>query len=224
MREIVIIGAGGHAREQLDLIAALNAEAECYRVLGFIVDSAFQEAGEIVCDLPVLGNVDWLKDRGADVEVVCAIGDPSQRRRLVERAASYDLRFPALVHPTASVGSRVEIAEGVIVGAGAVITCDVQIAAHAHVNIGVTVSHDCRLGEFATLAPGVHAAGVVRVEEGAEIGVGATISDRVTIGAWAILGAGCVAVSDIPANTTAVGVPARVIDQREPGWHLAARA
>jgi sugar O-acyltransferase (sialic acid O-acetyltransferase NeuD family) len=224
MREIVIIGAGGHAREQLGLIAAINAtfevDAERFTVLGFLVDRRFKEAGQTVCDLPVLGDIDWLKDRTSNVEVLCAIGSPSARQRLASGAAAHGARFPTFVHPCANVGQRVALGPGVIVGSGAVITCDVEIGAHAHINVGATVSHDCRLGDFATLAPGVHAAGGVCVEEGTEIGVGATISDRVTIGGWTILGAGAVAVHDVPPNCTAVGVPARVIEQRDPGWQL----
>ncbi len=219
MQQIAIIGAGGHAREQLALIEALNAVRPRYAVAGFLVEPAFADAAGPMCGLPILGDVDWLRDR--DAAVVCAIGAPAARQRIVERAAGFGATFATLVHPAAHVGVRVEMGPGVLVGAGAVITCDVRIGAHAHVNVGATVSHDCTLGDYATLAPGVHVAGVVRIGEGAEIGVGATVSDRVEVGAWSLLGAGAVAVHDIPPNVTAVGVPARVIARRKADWQRA---
>jgi hypothetical protein len=37
--------------------------------------------------------------------------------------------------------------------------------------------------------------------------------------AWTTIGAGAVAVSDLPANVTAVDVAARVIAMKKKGWH-----
>jgi acetyltransferase-like isoleucine patch superfamily enzyme len=40
------------------------------------------------------------------------------------------------------------------------------------------------------------------------------------IGPWTIVGAGAAVTGDLPANCTAVGVPARPIKTRPDGWHL----
>lgn len=217
MQQLVILGAGAHAREQLDLIAALNAENEQYRVLGFLVDPEFDNSGDRIADIPVLGDCAWLEGRTEQVQVICAVGSSSLRRKLVGRAAAFGAQFPVLVHPHASIGSRVELGPGSIISAGAVLTCDLSIGAHVHVNVGSSVSHDCQLGDFVTLAPGAHLAGVVSVGSDVEIGVGAVISDRVAVGSGAVLGAGTVAISDVPAHCTVVGVPARVISSRGSG-------
>ena len=50
-----------------------------------------------------------------------------------------------------------------------------------------------------------------RVCHGASIGANATIVCGVTIGRWAFIGAGAVVTKDVPPETLAVGVPARVI-------------
>jgi len=49
--------------------------------------------------------------------------------------------------------------------------------------------------------------------------MGASVIQGRTIGRWSIVGSGAVAISDIPANVTAVGVPAKVIETREDRWH-----
>jgi acetyltransferase-like isoleucine patch superfamily enzyme len=49
--------------------------------------------------------------------------------------------------------------------------------------------------------------------------MGANIIQGHSIGSWSINGAGAVVIENIPANVTAVGVPARVIKIREKGWH-----
>ena len=49
------------------------------------------------------------------------------------------------------------------------------------------------------------------IKKGASIGSSSTILCGITIGENAIIGAGAVVTTDIPPNTIAVGVPARVI-------------
>jgi len=87
-----------------------------------------------------------------------------------------------------------------------------------HVNVGSSISHDCVLEPYATLAPGCRLAGAVRVGRGAELGVGAAIADGRQIGEWSIVGAGAVVVDDVSPGCTVVGVPARSIRQRASGW------
>jgi acetyltransferase-like isoleucine patch superfamily enzyme len=71
-----------------------------------------------------------------------------------------------------------------------------------------------------TLEP---ASGPTRIGDGAWIGTGARIVGSVRIGDNAIVGAGSVVIRDVPPNSIAVGVPARVIGERELPervWHL----
>ena len=51
------------------------------------------------------------------------------------------------------------------------------------------------------------------------MGTGATIIEKIRIGAWSIVGAGSVVIRDVAANVTAVGCPARVVEERPDGWH-----
>lgn len=53
------------------------------------------------------------------------------------------------------------------------------------------------------------------VEDDAIIGVGASVLG-VTIGEGARVGAGSVVLKDVPAHTTAVGIPARAVSWRDP--------
>ena len=55
---------------------------------------------------------------------------------------------------------------------------------------------------------------LTHIHRGASIGSNATIMCGVSIGERALVGAGAVVVHDVPGNTVAAGVPARVIRRR----------
>jgi sugar O-acyltransferase (sialic acid O-acetyltransferase NeuD family) len=218
MSAIVMYGAGGHGREILDLLEAINAEREAYEILGF-VDDLPERGGTMVAGLPVLGSREWLS-RNPSVAVVLAIGAPEIRARKAAWLEENGFELPALVHPTASVSRTSVMGHGSILMRGSSVSVDVQVGAFANINQMCCVGHDCRLGRFATLGGGVVLAGNVAVDEGAQLGVGAVARPGVVVGAWSMVGAGAAVVSAIEPDSVSVGVPARVIRRREPGWHL----
>ena len=59
--------------------------------------------------------------------------------------------------------------------------------------------------------PSVNVSGESTIGEGVYVGVGAKLINRLTVGDNTIIGAGAVVAKDLPANCTAVGVPAKVI-------------
>ena len=214
--QIVIVGTGGQAREIHALLEALADQGEPFELVGFLDDDVVT-AGEAVHGVPVLGGLDWLSGK-TGIGVSVGVGATATRRRVVERIETLgNHMFPALVHPSASVGTRVDLGDGTIVGAGAILTTDIQVGRHVLLNFGCTVGHDVAIEDFATVAPGAHVSGAVRIEEGADIGTGASIIQGLTIGAWSVVGAGAAVVRDVPAHTTVVGVPASVIETRDSG-------
>ncbi|MBW2233371.1 MAG: acetyltransferase [Deltaproteobacteria bacterium] len=218
MRRVAIIGGGGHGREQLDLLAALNRRARSYEYVGFVVDPEYASQGSTIRDLPVLGGMEWIASHRDDVEFICAVGDSADRLAVAGRATAEGARFLSLVHPSVEMSESVELGIGVILSAGVVLTSDIVLGDHVHINIGSTISHDCRLADYVSIAPGGHLSGFVNLAEGTQLGTGTVVRDRRSIGEWSISGAGAVIADDIPANTTVLGVPAKVIRTRPAGW------
>jgi len=219
MQDIVIVGVGGLGREIAEWIEDINEVTPTFRLLGFVDDDATKH-GSIRHDLPVLGGLDWLSGRSRTVATVVGIGNPAPKRRVVERLREHSAGFPSIIHPHSVVGRYVELGEGCVVCPGVILTTDIRIGRFVTFNFDLTVGHDATIDDYVTLAPGVHISGYVQVREGADLGAGVVTVPSVEIGEWSIVGAGAAVTKSLPANCTAVGVPARVIKTREPGWHL----
>jgi sugar O-acyltransferase (sialic acid O-acetyltransferase NeuD family) len=220
MQNIVILGAGGFAREVLDVFEACNAAGQDFEVQGYIVEPPYGSPGTMVNDKPILGGFDWLEQHADQIQAICAVGDPALRFRFIRQAKQSGVRFCSVIHPTAVLTRWVTIGEDVVITAGCILTNQIRIGNHVHVNLDCTIGHDAVLDDFVTLAPGVHVSGKVVMTTGCYVGTGANINGKIHIGEWSIIGAGSTIVKDVPPNTTVVGVPGQVIKTREPGWHL----
>jgi sugar O-acyltransferase (sialic acid O-acetyltransferase NeuD family) len=216
---VVILGAGGFAREVLDVFDAANAAKASFDVLGYIVDTEYVESGKVINGKPILGDYEWLRGKPA-IKCICGVGAPEVRFRMINRVHEIGAGFCSIIHPGAIMSSWNTIGEGSVITAGCILTNQIRIGNHVHVNLDCTIGHDAVLQDFVTLAPGVHVSGKVNIEEGSYIGTGVNIIEGKRIGAWSVVGAGSTVIRDIPENATAVGVPAQVIKVRESGWHL----
>jgi sugar O-acyltransferase (sialic acid O-acetyltransferase NeuD family) len=218
VKDLVIFGAGGFAREAKQVVDDMNQDSLEWNFIGFLDSDPVKHAGDIH-GYPILGGPEWLAGRPG-MHVVVGLGAPAARCRVVTalRAGGCS-RFATLVHPRAIVGRHVSVGPGTVICGGVGVDPDVTLGAHVILNLNCTVGHDSVFDDFVTLAPGVNVPGRVRIGEGCDIGTGAAIVPGVTMGAWAIVGAGAVVTRDLPANVTAVGVPAGVRKVRLAGWH-----
>jgi sugar O-acyltransferase (sialic acid O-acetyltransferase NeuD family) len=183
-------------------------EQPIYDVVG-VVDDGMPDLGRLQrLSVPLIGPVEAVGNLGA--RYVIGIGSPSVRRAVDKRLTAIGaLAAAPMVHPLAWIGLDVELAPGVIVCAGATVTTNVHLGRHTHVNIQSAIAHDCRIGEYVTVAPMTAISGNVTIEDEVELGTGVSVIPGVTVGRGAMVGAGAVVTRDIAPGMVAVGVPAR---------------
>ena len=215
--DVVIYGTGGFAREVHQVVEDSNAQEQRWNFLGWIDDDARSvrargarsvgaRRGRLARGSPAGRGPGR---RGSDP---VAMAD-----RAIDRGRSAN-PFPTLVHPLAWLGNRITLGEGTVVCAGSLLTTDLTIGRHVILNLDCTVGHDAVLEDFVTVAPSVNISGNVAIGVGCDLGTGATLIQGISIGHWTTVGAGAVVVRDLPANVTAVGVPAQPIKERPEGW------
>lgn len=219
MKRVVILGAGGLAREVSDVLMACNAQRPQFEIIGFI-DENPEHHGKRLNGSRILGDFSWFDMIDTThIYAISAVGNPAIRKKLIRKALDKDVKFCNVIHPQAVVTSAIDLGVGVVISAGCILTNSIKTGSHVYLNLGCTVCHDAVLDDFCNLNPGVRISGNVHIEAGCELGTGAIVIPARTVGRWSILGAGAVVHQDVPANVTAVGVPAKVIKTREEGWH-----
>ncbi|MBX7267807.1 acetyltransferase [Micromonospora sp. Llam7] len=218
MRDLVIVGAGGFARETAAVVRAVNDVRPTWRLRGFLDDDPALHGTERA-GLPILGAIDRLADLSDPAVVVC-VGNPrdyAARQRIVHRLALPAERYPAIVHPAAQVGTGSSVGPGTVLLAGVVLTADVTVGAHVAVMPQVVLTHDDRVADHVTLASGVRLGGGVVLRTGAYLGAAALIRESVTVGEWSLVGMGSVVLRDVPPGEVWLGNPARRLRPARPG-------
>jgi sugar O-acyltransferase (sialic acid O-acetyltransferase NeuD family) len=210
LRDLLLVGTGGFAREAAEAVRALNAQRPTWNLLGFLDDNP-ERQGETVGGLPVLGPVETVHER-PEAAVAIATGRPDNyvsRRLIADRLALDEARYATIVHPSATVGETCEVGAGSILLAHADLTADVTVGSQVAVMPQVVIPHDTSIGDFATLTSGVRLGGSCQVGEGAYIGSGACLLQEIEVGAWAMVGMGSVVTRDVPPARLWKGAPAR---------------
>ena len=208
MSRLTLVGASGLARE---IVALLHSLVEEDREV-VIVDDDPALVGTEVGGVPVTGGID---DLGKDGEVLVCVGSGPARRRIVGRLAERGVdrdRYATLVHPRTDVPVGCTVGRGSVLLSGVVLTADVTVGDHVVVMPNVILTHDDVVEDHATLCAGVVLGGGVRVGDGSYLGMASSVREDVVVGADAVLGMGAVLLSDLPAGSTWVGVPAHPVN------------
>lgn len=200
---LVIIGAGGHAKVVIDAIR-LQGKYIPYAVIDEI------NYGHIFCGIKVEKRLEQ-KD---NLAFVVAIGDNKTRKEKYQSCLQLGWQPATIIHPSAVIANDVSLGAGTVIFAGAAINAATVIGENCIINTGATVDHDCRLANHVHVAPGCHLAGEITIGEGSLLGIGTVAIPKRKVGNWVVAGAGAVIIDDIDDDDVVVGVPARAIKTR----------
>lgn len=207
-KNVVIIGAGGHAKVIADII-----DKSKDIVIGFLDDN--KTKGDIIVkeeQYKVIGRIDDCRKiqlESPEIEFVIAIGNNKVRKQIAERYEN--LKFYTAIHPSSQIALDVEIGEGTVVMANTSINTSVKIGKHCIINTGTIIEHDNILKDYVHISPNATLCGTVKVGALTHIGAGATIKNNTNICSNCVVGCGAVVVKDINEEGTYVGVPTKKI-------------
>lgn len=191
--EKAIIGAGGFARE---IRAALDLPN-----IKFFVDEKYQKIEENIYGLSHFDPTKY--------KVVVAIGDPIDRSNMIVKLPE-NTKYFTFIDPSVKIhDNNIQIGEGSIICAGTIITTNIKIGKHAHLNLLTTIGHDTQIGDYFTTAPGVKISGNCNIGDKVYVGTNASIRQKINICDKVTIGMNAAVVKDIDTYGVYAGVPAK---------------
>lgn len=186
--EIIIVGAGGHAKVVVDAILE-TGELE---IRGLIDKDQKKKS---VREIPVLGDdtlLPELFEQGVRYAFVAvgSIGNTEVREKIYQSLKKIGYELPVIVHPAAYVADNVISGEGTFVSAGAVVNPGTTLGKNVIVNTRSSIDHDCVLGDFVHVAPGAVLGGDVTLGDRTHVGMGAVVIQGANLKAGTFIKAG----------------------------------
>lgn len=209
MKPVYIVGAGGFGREVLQWAGDHPDCGRLWRIAGFLDDNpdALAPFGrDVRVAGPIAGHVP-----NPDALYLCGLGQPGPKRDICGRLSASGAKFLTLVHPSAHVGSHVELGEGCVICPGVVLSCDIRLGRFVTVNLNSTVGHDASIGDFTSLSALCDVTGFVTIGEGVFLGSRSGVVPGKKIGDRVHVGAGSTVIADIREGERVFGVPARSV-------------
>lgn len=214
MKNIVIIGASGHARMIIDIIE----RQEDLKIIGLI--DSYKTIGESLFNYKVIGTEDAIPDLIKSKTIVggiIAIGDNYQRYQMFLKLSKTCVNFEYInaIHPSAIIGKDTHIGMGTVLMPYATVNANSKVGAHCIVNTQSSLGHDSIMENFSSLGPGSNTGGHVTIKTSSAICIGACITGGITIEKHSVVGAGSVVLKNINAFKLAYGNPTIEIRDRE---------
>ena len=208
MKDLVIVGDGGFAREVQWLVERINNRQATWNFNGFIDKDTSKDK--------VIGDDNFLLNYENEIYVAIAIGNSGIREGIYNTYSSNpNIKFANLIDPSVLLSDKIQFGKGNIICAGTILTVDITLGNCNIINLDCTNGHDAIIDNFVTVNPSVNISGNTHICSGCNIGTGTQIIQGLTVRKNTVLGAGAVVNKELPANCTAVGIPAKVIKIRE---------
>lgn len=197
--ELIMIGAGGHAKSCIEVIESVG-EYSVAQIVGKTSEVGSTVLGHTISytdeDLPSLRK----KYKFAFIGIG-QIQNADPRINMFRALSELGFKFPSFVAKSASVSRSARIGEGSIIMNGAILNTDCLVGKNVIVNSGSLIEHDVHIGDNSHISTSVTLNGGVRIGQGTFLGSGTLVSNGINIGENSFVGIGSVIAKSLPSNS-----------------------
>jgi len=192
MKEIIVIGAGGHAAEidEYLLHKQFDSESNQLKIVGFIDDNA-NSYKNYKFSAPFLGSIkNHLIDK--NLYYIIGIANLEFRRPIVSRYLNEGAQFLTFIHSTACVSPSAKIGIGVVIAPFVNVGPNVQIGDFTLINARASMGHDTIVGEHNFITPNVCFSGFTTIGDENLFGVNSATIPGISVGSRNKIAAGMI--------------------------------
>ncbi len=195
MDEIILIGAGGHARACIDVIELAGQ----YKIAGLV------EKDESNCEenlgYPIIGTDEDLRNLRKKYQyALITVGQiklAATRVQLFDMLNDLKYKLPVIVSPRAHLSQHSEVGDGTIIMHDVIVNANAKIGENCIINNKALIEHDAVVSDHCHISTGAIINGEVKIGKESFIGSGAVTKQSICIGEKCIIGAGAVIKTDI---------------------------
>ena len=183
MKNLFLVGGGGHARSCIDVIEKIKN----LKISG-IIDKNYKNK-----KLYTYPNVKFKKiikkNKSISYMLICIgqIKDPNLRKKLFYEGLKKGYKFIQVISPYSYVSPRAQIGEGTIVMHGAIVNAGAVIGKNCIINSNSLIEHDVKIGNHCHISTGAIINGGVKISDDCFIGSGSVTRDNIKIGKSVII-------------------------------------
>lgn len=210
-----VVGTGGFAKEVAFQLKAntdfLSRQFPLSRILFVKHDSISLSS---FAGFETVDETSFLNAKNISKFHLIAIGDPKKRKDLHLKYESFGSKSFSFFSDRSLISPDSLIGDGAIICPNVVIMPNVVIGKEFQAHINSYIAHDCVIGNFVTISPGVLCNGNVQIQDEVFIGAGAIIKNGTAdsptvIGRGSKIGMGAVVTKSVKSGTTVIGIPAK---------------
>lgn len=211
MKEIILIGGGGHCISCIDTIE----ETGLYTIKG-VLDLP-NMVGKKILNYPFIGtDDDILKYNNENTDFCITVGQleagETVRKSVFLRALTLGVSFPVIISPHCYVSKYAVIGEGSIVLSGGNINAKAQIGKNCIINSGSIIEHGAVIGNNCHLSTASVINGDCSIGDNCFIASGVVIRNGISIADNILIGMGSVVTRDIVEPGIYYGNPLRKVN------------
>ncbi len=179
MKNIILIGAGGHAKSCIDVI---EAQGE-YNILGLI--DLKEKVGEKILGYSIIDDDEniskYVNDDNYFLVTIGQIKSALRRKEIFEHVKSFGAKFATIISPRAHVSKHATIGEGTIVMHDAFINAGVKVGTNCIINTKALLEHDVNVGDNCHISTASILNGDVKIGSDTFIGSNATVVQGIKV-------------------------------------------
>ena len=179
MKDIILIGGGGHCKSAIDVIEQEGR----FKIIG-VIDKP-ELFGKDVLGYKVIGNDNDLKSLVKQCKntliTIGQIQSPSKRIKLYDTVLKLGFTLPNIISPRAYFSKHATIGKGSVIMHDVVINAGAIIGDNCIINTKSIVEHDSNIGNHCHISTNVVINGGVIVGNGSFIGSGVVTKENIRI-------------------------------------------